>query len=410
MPNTWQPAYDELKDYIAKHPSIEIGMNVVAIPGDVRPEFYHFFDSVRTNYIKDNFNASLEEGCALSKSYAKARSAVMACLELEDISVRGDVNWFLLDPVGGLIRVLFDPLFNLLRGKLDLASFEQTAIREVEEAFQDFFRDGYLRWVTLELIRSLKPEKNYRVQSMDYYTDPHLSEGDLGPGLRQEDVPSPVEARSLTFDKSLLSSFLVPKALLYSARLACFVAIRSDFNDAHWTAKTVSQNREWLDVQQIKNEFGLSKLWPDLAIYTGDRLEDMALVADYSRTARPDVIIDVSEEDWFDQRGLELLKRHACILRPQLGGFIVCRGPLPEASPKEQETEAAISECATSKELPSSSESRPVSLSGGNEFPTQEISPALEPITISLPGVGYDASGLEPIIETLRETCKDSQM
>ena len=47
MPNNWQKACNELKDYIAKHPTIEISMNAICISGDVRPGFYRLFDTAR---------------------------------------------------------------------------------------------------------------------------------------------------------------------------------------------------------------------------------------------------------------------------------------------------------------------------------------------------------------------------
>jgi hypothetical protein len=43
--DNWQKAYSELKEYTAKNPQIDIGMNVIAIPGDVRPGFYRLFDT-----------------------------------------------------------------------------------------------------------------------------------------------------------------------------------------------------------------------------------------------------------------------------------------------------------------------------------------------------------------------------
>ena len=57
MPDSWRKAYGELKDYINRNPSIDIGSSVVVIPGDVRPEFYRLFTAVCVSFGKDNIPA-----------------------------------------------------------------------------------------------------------------------------------------------------------------------------------------------------------------------------------------------------------------------------------------------------------------------------------------------------------------
>ena len=47
MSDNWQKAYAELNEYTAKNLQIDIGMNVIAIPGDVRSGFYRLFDTAR---------------------------------------------------------------------------------------------------------------------------------------------------------------------------------------------------------------------------------------------------------------------------------------------------------------------------------------------------------------------------
>lgn len=419
MPNTWRKAYDELSDYIDKHPNIEIGMNVVAISEDVRPEFYRLFDTVRVNFIKDEFPASLEKGYALSKSFAEVKGDVTDSLGLEGINVRASVNWFLVDPVDGLMRLLFDPLFDLLKGKIDLAIFERISAQEVEEAFKDFFRDGYQRWVTLELVALLTPDKNYHVQEADYHTNTSMIEGVQGHGLREEAVPLAKEAKSVSFETRLLSSFVVPRVLVHSARLGRYAAMHSDFNDAHCTARLVSQNQEWLNIKDLKKKFGPSKLWPDLAIYTGEELGDMALVADYSRVARPDIIVEVMEEkDWFERGELELVKRHYHALQPKLGSFVVCREPVSEAALRELEPKTAPLAQATPENATPSAAPQPSPLpetqatAGQTTQPlaSSEPEPVIGPaLPIHLLSVGYDAAKLETIIEAITEAQKKSE-
>ena len=157
MAETWQNSYRELQNFIAAHPAIEIDMSSVVIPGDIRPEFYRLFDAVRSSFIKERFTAELNKACEMSAAYGAASKAVKEEMRLEDIEIHADLNWFLLDPTNGLMRVLFDPLFDLLKGKTDMAGFTQVADAAVAGSFKALFREGYERWGELALLRLLIP-------------------------------------------------------------------------------------------------------------------------------------------------------------------------------------------------------------------------------------------------------------
>ena len=51
----WYQNFDELKDYIKGHPSIEISASVMVMLDDVRPEFYRLFDRVRAAFVKEKY-------------------------------------------------------------------------------------------------------------------------------------------------------------------------------------------------------------------------------------------------------------------------------------------------------------------------------------------------------------------
>lgn len=336
MPNAWPKAFENLKDFVAKNPAIEITPNCIAIPGDLRTEFYRLFDEVRVGFLKDNFPASLERGQEISRAFARVYKTAVAAAGLESINVRAGVNWFLQDPVNGLIRSLFDPVFNLLRGKQNETEFTESSIQVIEEAFSDFFRDGYVRWAVLGLFTLMKPDKNYHVETRDYHTDTELNEGGQAPGIREEVVDSVDESKKIIFDFSTLSSFIVPRTLFHSTRLGRYVSIHTDFTEAYWRARGKSERMEWLSLKEIREEFGRSRLWPDALIYTADTAEDLNLVADYADVARPDLIVEIEEEDgWYEKGGLETARRHLSALRPRLGCYIICRTPPPDEAYEE---------------------------------------------------------------------------
>jgi len=406
MPGTWQKAYGELKEFVAKNPTIEISANCIAIPGDVRPEFYRLFDTIRVDFLKDNFPASLERGYEMSRAFARAYKAAMDATGLEAINVRASVNWFLQDPVNGLMRSLFDPLFNLIRGKVSEAEFTATANQLVEDAYVEYFKDGYKRWAVLGLLTLMKPDKNYSIESHDYHTDPAMSEGDLGAGLREETVDAINESRKITFDISMLSAFIVPRVLVHSTRLGRYVAIHTEFTEAHWRARGKSERMEWLSIKDIKAEFGLSRLWPDLLVYTAAEVDDLNLVADHAWVARPDLIVEMREEDgWYEKGGLELARRHLAELKPKLGCFIVCRTPPPpevydELMPRPPVATQVVIDEMSRQELPHGA----VTGSSADSIPQiiQEPVPPPNPeADIHILPAGYDTRKLEPIVEAL---------
>jgi hypothetical protein len=328
MPNNWREAYSELTDYIARNPVIEISECIIALPGDVRPEFYRLFDTVRTRFIQENFPASLENSYALAKGYAEISQCVKDTLKLEAINPRPGIKWFLQDPLNGLIRILFDPLFDLLKGKTDQNTFEEVLCRQIGCLITDYMHDGYKRWVALSLVALTAPDKIYRVGAADSTTP---DEGNSESVVHQEFVPETEETRNISFNPTPLESFSLPSVLVHSRRLNKHMSIQADFNEARWQAKTVSPSQEWYEISALKEEFGKTELWPDLAVYTAEQPRQLALVADQLQVARPDIILEVrAERGWYRPEEADTIKRHYDILKPRLGTYVICRGPVPE--------------------------------------------------------------------------------
>ena len=388
MVSTWQNSFAQLLGFIKDNPSIEISENCISIPGDVRPEFYRLFDVVRTDFLKDNFPSSLEKGYELSKEFASVYGDAIAASGLEAISVRAAVNWFLQDPVNGLMRSLFDPIFNLIRGRLTEQTFAESSTQLVDDAFSDYFHEGYERWALLGLMTHLQPDKNYYVDSRDYHADSEVSEGSTSPGLREESVDLAVESKKIAFNVTSLSTFIVPRVLLHTQRLGCNVAIHTDFTEAYWRARTKSEKMEWLSIKGLVEEFGRSRLWPDLLMYTAAKTEDLNLIADYYWVARPDIIVEVEETDgWYERGGLDLARRHVAALKPRLGCYIICRTDAPAEAYAEL---ASASSAATQN--------------GDDQGSIQEPEPSSDSeSSIHIIHAGYDTGALERIVERLQQ-------
>jgi len=391
MSNSWQKAYSGLKDYIAGNPKIEIGKTVIAIPGDVRPEFYRVFDTVRVAFLKEKFQTLLDEAIPLSKNYAEIGQEVTKSLRLADIKVSASLSWFLNNPVNGLIRSLFDPLFDLIKSKIDTDTFEHVALTNIENSFSKLFRSGYEKWVVLSLANLLAPDKAHAVPVGDAHMDSSETDGDVVPGLREEPVPEPKETKHLSLGHMGEAVFIVPDFIVHSAKLNRYVSIRTDIAEASWTARLVSDKREWYHLRSLMRQYTAIAHWPDLAIYIDEQPEDLALVADFGRFCRPDMIVECMEQaDWYQQGGLDRVKRNHDFLKPRLGSYVVSRLPVPEEAFKELMPEPVAREPAV--EGATSIEPEPEKVSG---------EPEKQPLDIHIITAGYDQSQLAPIIDTL---------
>ena len=250
IPNSWRQAYRELRDYVARDPKIKIGTNRITIPKDVRPQFYRLFDTAREAFLKEIFPSLLDEAGTLSRYYATVEEEVIKLLELTDISMPASLNWFLREPTNGLIRGLFDPLFNLLKGEMDVEAFGQEATRTIESSFRDLYRLGYEKWVALSLVKLLASDKVFNITFLTRDDDPFRTDM----AGQEEPVPEPVESQRLSFEHGLFTAFVVPDFIAHSVKINSYVAIKTELGDAYWTASNANERREWYLRQSLKQQ------------------------------------------------------------------------------------------------------------------------------------------------------------
>ena len=396
--NNWQDAYSKLGGYIKNNPSIKIAPNLIAIPGDVRTEFYRLFDTVRVAFLRENFPDLLAEAELLSRNYGAVSQEATGTLGITDVKLLGGLTWFLSDPTNGLMRPLFDHLFNLVKGKIDTDAFEQLSLKSIRGSFNQLFKAGYEKWVILSLLKMLAPDKLYSTDTTDTRMDSQATEAETMPGLHEDLVPPLLEIQSLQLGHSGDITFTVPDFIAHSPKMNRFFSIRSEILDAFWTAKTVSEKQEWLQLRTMTDHYLPIIKWPDMIIYAADRLDDLALVADFGRFCRPDVIIECMEQEgWYQQEGLERVKYYHDFLKPKLGTFVVSRVPVPEEAYKEIGPQPAPEEASKELEPQPAPEEKPAKTAAGELLPGEE--PVTEPLNIHILEVGYDQSLLAPIIE-----------
>lgn len=400
MPNTWHEAYKDLKKYISSNPGIEIGPGVVCLPSDIRPEFYRIFDNVRVTYIEDNYPHMLEEGRILVERWNEAKRSAMEALKLQSIETDADINWFLLDPKDGLMRFLFDPLFDLIKGKSDEGSFENQARVALTGAFNKFFSEGYKYWTILSLLKLLSADQVYTVPDTELDKDPYAHMETLAQidGL-EEKAPDPRERTSISFQHKLKFSFLEPSFIVHSASLNSFVAFVPDYeyNESRWQSQRLSPAREWYKMSQIQADYGNGDLWPDIGIYVNDNVKELSVAGDHVWMGQPDIIIETKvHKDWVENRGIETVKRHYNVLKPKIGSYVVCLEPVPVAAAGELEAQPGLMTVPAEQ----------VAVDGGNLSQPSTVRAGYETsaepqINIHVLDAGYDVNKLLPVTEAL---------
>jgi hypothetical protein len=323
MPNGWQEVYTELTDFIAEHSEVEIEASHVHLPESFRPEFYRLFNAVRTALVEEKFPALLSEARVLSENYLKAEQEVTELLGLDDVSMVASLGRFLHDSMDELKRGLFDPLFDLLKAKVDIESFEQKTTRSIGASFGSLYRSGYEKWVALSLVKLLEADKTFQVNLRELTPEDEVIMSSLA---SEEQVPPPEESKRLSFRHELVPLFTVPDFIVHSAKLNRYVGVRSEFGAAIAKASNASQQRKWYPLDSVIS------LEPGLTlIYVAEKSEEISLIADVKKICRPDLILECREQkDWFEKEEMEKVKLHHDLLKPRLGTYIVSREPKPE--------------------------------------------------------------------------------
>lgn len=381
MVGKWENAFAELKEFVNQHPAIEVEPNIVSIPANVRPEFYRLFDAVRVRFVKEYNEKKLQKTYKLALLWKNVGILSIGSTEVGPIEVDEDVKWILANPDDGLIRFIFDPLFDLLKGKINSEGFKTAAAAALEGAFDKFIREIYKYWVVLAITKIISADKLYKIPETELDRDPYAHMETLASieGI-VEKCPVPVETKEVSFKHRLKFAFLQPALLVHSAGLGRFVAFVPDyeFNESRWDSRSLASDRQWYTMKDIVARFGKGDLWPDLAIYLSDSEKNLSLAADHTTMGQPDIIIEIRPfEDWYDKEGLESVKRHYEVLQPKLGSYIVCLEAAPDELLNRFKSERSyVSEQAGEKSIDHS-------------------------ININLIQAGYDSNKLQPIAVAL---------
>ncbi len=327
MSNSFRQAYSGLTDFIASHPEIEIGDSVISIPESVRTEFYRFFNAVRGAFVEQQFPTCLDRAGLLLEKYHRAEERVASLISFEETPIVSRLRRFIGDPKGSLTRELFDPLFDLLKGRGSIDDFEKKASASIEELFPIVYRGGYEKWAVLSLVGMLGAEKALRVNVRNLNTGERAKPAAQAP---LEEIPIPQESTGFFFSQPREAIFAVPDFIIQSSPLNRFVGIRSEFKEGLHNAWNASLERKWhlIDTDLlIQLESGLTLL------YVAERAESIALIADVAKFCGPDLVLWCVDTQSLTKE--EALAKIALVdnrLRPPKGSYIIADDSWPEST------------------------------------------------------------------------------
>jgi hypothetical protein len=331
MPKTWGQPYKQLTNYILEHHGIEFGDRVTSIPSEVRPLFYEHFNDVRDALIRERISLLLDFGTELSQNYLQLETILIDSLELESINMDVSVHRFLHNPSHELRRGIFDPLFELLKGKIKNEQFEHQAVQSTLNHCRPLFQCGYEKWVVLALTKLIEAERLYEVRVRSFSSSEEQTR--MGDGTSEENIPPIKESRRIFFNNGKDVIFTIPDFIIYSSKVNKYVGIRSKYGKALAKAREVSEKRKWYTLDSITPLDANITL-----VYIDDDPDDIALVSDFNRICKPDIIIITKELDkWYEKEGLSLVRPYHYSLKPKMGTYVVSRETVGKLKREDQE-------------------------------------------------------------------------
>ncbi len=322
MSGNFSGAYTDLTDFIRNHPEVEIGDSVISIPDTVRAEFYRKFNATRDAFVEQQFPSFLDRAQLLQENYRRAETALAGLIALEESPSISRVQRFLKDFKDSMTRELFDPLFDLLKGRETIGTFGQKSSEKINALWPALYRGGYEKWAALSFVRLLAPDKSLRVNIRPLNTGERARSGSYAPVT---EVPAPEESASFSFSQPRNTILTVPDLIVRSARLNRFVGIRSEFSEGVYNAFNASNEREWDPIDTdllISLESGLT------LIYAAEDPKQIALIADVTSFCRPDVVLWCVDSQSMDQQQvIEKIQFADGRLNPRVGSFVIANEP-----------------------------------------------------------------------------------
>ncbi|MDD2472090.1 MAG: hypothetical protein PHT28_04135 [Dehalococcoidales bacterium] len=334
--NIWKRDYTSLEQFSQTKPGIIIAPDYICLPDEHRAEFYALFNKVREAVVREKHPDILDKSGVLSNKYKAVEQELQQFLGLSSIKMQYMLSVFLKNPVEALTSALFDPLFDLLKGKANENQFEETSSQGVEKLFLRFYQMGYEKWMILSLLFLLKPDKIFSVKE----TKAKAEESALLM-VREvnEQSPNPKDTDVLEFYDDHPARLTVPDCIIHSTVLDKYVSFRSMVAKSMSLTSDKPGSRTWVPYVHLDTP------WTGLSlVYLADALEEIVLIADKNEICAPDLIIACrTSPNWYEREGFTQIMAKHDRLNPRLGTHILSCDAIPEDDIKNQGKDIKVS-------------------------------------------------------------------
>jgi hypothetical protein len=310
VPTNWKQEYQLLNDFIALHSEIVIATNEISIPQTLRDEFYRRFDDVRKAMVEDHYSTLPLEIELLSENYVQMEKEIKDLLGLEDISMPMDLLTFLRDPKIGLIRSIYNRMFDLLQGKIAIEDFETMAHIDLNAAAATLYRLGYERWAALALIKLLDPDEAFRID------------------LDDDDKPILGELKTICFGRQAHHPTIrIPEFVIHSRRIGQYVTFKMpltreiDGYAVQIKPRVRPRNRTGDTSQALDTRSMFLSILSDP--------QAIPIVAEIFECthANPDWLIEfIGCEELYDPQSLDPVHQHIAAMNPTQGAGLILVG------------------------------------------------------------------------------------
>jgi hypothetical protein len=311
----WAQKYDVLKDYVTQNPEIHIDMSEVSIPEHLRDDFYIYFDDIRNAVVEAHYGSLPFEVDTLRRNYIQSEKEIEDLLGVERIELPMDLSSFLHIPKEGLVRGLFNRLFEMVQGKISVDDFERIAYSDLTAIAAELFRLGYEPWAALVLIGLLEPD------------------GAFGVELDEDYEPFVTELKAIAFGSQFHhTTKRVPEFILHSAKLDRYIAVKMplvrEVDTYYFPYKRPSRSKKRTgDTSHVlDSRVMFLSIVPDL--------KKIPIFADFHACTieSPDLTVEfLTEQDLADPDAIVQVQKRVDFMKPRLGGNIVVMDPEPES-------------------------------------------------------------------------------
>jgi hypothetical protein len=304
----WKHEFGILKDYVSSNPGIQISPCEVCIPEDLRDGFYKYFDDIRRAIVESWNGSFCFDVYSLSKDFIEAESRLSEASNLT-IELPLDLFSFLHTPREGMMRLIYNRLFELIQGKIPEDDFERTAERDLTKDATEMFRMGYESWAAVALITMLEPGEFFALV------------------LDSENKPIVAEIKEIAFGRQFHHpAKRMPEFIFRSKKLDSYVAfkmplareVNSYYVPVELATQKLLRNRNGDSSSVLDHRMIFLSVVPDL--------NKIPVFADiHKRTINgPDLTIEfLMEQDLADSEIIGQIKNRVEIMKPRLGGTVV---------------------------------------------------------------------------------------